>query len=733
MERIPIARRSARIERLLGEDAGDAAGVLTAPLTALTGDPSYARKLALEVESIARDGATPWPVRRIAALLFETLLSRIDASDDAERRFWLDRLGITNTDELARQGYVRGEPLETQVWRRLARFGRIHRLPLVRGSDRALRDFLYAARTECRLTFSRFLWPADEVIARIESDMRRSTGVRDIANHGRFADESTHAINSLPALERAIVEHLGHNSVIRWAALSTQSTLNALVEQPVGTVVLTVKPPGSSVEIEIKRAGLVRDLPLDIVWARNNYILPSSHHLDGGAMHQLLAYEAENSAFFSYIFRAIHGFDASMSRTLYLATVFTIATPKGEADLIDYFTDRRVFGEKYDLMRWNMYEVVKTLTGYEKQPFVEPFNDVALTGSFIGKVKPAQAVQIGTTAFRLERLQRYLSPSGPEHYFRRGLKTDYTPDDARRLVDELLDEVLGQYEPPAVPWQSHEQYVDAAFRVPANRRLANAGYLSAIEHLGRFWGTLLGLRAYTRGETFVVRNAGLRSVWRDGKWQVELVLMDHDSLTFASVGAANYRPRDTMANIAKDLKHIFGGAFGTHRVRGELWFLGDIFHIGSHVRRRGMEVLRAAMKEAYDRTHDAMLTNPQLSRHFHDSFLRNLRDFDQLVAAYVRTPANRAARKAWREEWYAHLRSRGYNHNLAEEHLKTVTIEAQFLRRLAFLFEPRVPEAAAAAEVRTAQAVENAPPPRVRRASVRTARSVPRSASSPGS
>ncbi|HEX9985243.1 MAG TPA: hypothetical protein VGF69_18440 [Thermoanaerobaculia bacterium] len=730
MERIAIARRSARIERLLCEDAGDAAGVLTAPLTALTGDPSYARKAALEVESIARDGAMPWQVRRIAALLFETLLSRIDASATSERRFWLDRLGMTDADELARQGYTRDEPLETQVWRRLARFGRIHRLPLAaRRSDRALHDFLHAARGECRLAFSRFLWTPDEVIGRIERDVRRSTGVRDIANHGRFADESAHAINSLPALERAIVEHLGNNAVIRWAALSTQSTLNALVEQPIGTVVLTVKPPGSSVEIEIKRAGLIRDLPLEVVWARNNYILPSSHHLDGGAMHQLLAYEAENSAFFSYIFRAIHGFDASMSRTLYLATVFTIATPKGESDLIEYFTDRRVFGDKYDLMRWNMYEVVKTLAGYEKEQFVEPFNDVALTGSFIGKVKPAQAVQIGTTAFRLERLQRYLSPSGPEHYFRRGLKKDYTPDDARRMVDELLDEVLGQYEPPAVTWRSHQQYVEAAFRVPANRRRANTGYLSAVEHLGRFWGTLLALRAYTRGETFVVRNAGLRSVWRDGKWQVELVLMDHDSLTFASIGAANYRPRDTMANTVKDLKHIFGGVFGTHSVRGELWFLRDIFHIGPTVRRRGMEVLRAAMKGAYDRTHDAMRTDPQLSRHFHESFLRNLRDFDQLVAAYVRTPANRAARKAWREEWYAYLRGRGYNDNLAEEHLKTVTIEAQFLRRLAFLFQPRAVEAAPAAEVRTT----TVQPRRVRTASVRTTRSVPRSASSPGS
>ena len=153
MERIAIARRSARVEQLLREDAGDSAGVLVAPLSALLTDKSYARPLAMDIESIARDRAVLWPVRRIAALMFETILSRIDAGESRERRFWLDRLGMTDLTELAREGYRVGrstdEPLEAQVWRRLARFGRIHRLTLVAGrSDRALRDFLCAARKE---------------------------------------------------------------------------------------------------------------------------------------------------------------------------------------------------------------------------------------------------------------------------------------------------------------------------------------------------------------------------------------------------------------------------------------------------------------------------------------------------------------------------------------------------------------------------------------------------------
>lgn len=688
MAQLTIARRSPRVERLLTESAGSDAGVLAAPLTALLAGRAYDRELAREVETIARDRAIAWPSRRIAALMFETLLSRIGTGDANERHWWLRRLGMTEPDELARQGYRPHEPLAPQVWHRLARNGRIHRLTLhVRPSDRNVRDYLHAARSECRLTFARHLWSAEEVIARIEQDVRRSTGLRDPNHHGRFRDEAARTIESLPALERALVEHLGDRAVIRWAALSTTGEINSLVEQPVGTVVLTVKPPGSSHEIEIKRAGLVRDLPLAVVWARNNYIVPSSHHLDGGAMHQLLTYEAENSAFLSWAFRTVHGFDASMSRTLYLATIHTVATPDGEVDLLDYFTDPRVFGDKYEVMRWNMYQTVKTLTGYQNEPWEEPFNDIALTGNFIGRVKPAQAIQIGTTAFRLERIEKYLSPSGADRYFRDGLGTTWSADDARRFADTILDEILGVYEPPRVAWRSHGEYVDAAFRVPGNREHANEAHLGALTQLGRFWGTLLAMRGHTQGESFVDRNAGLRSVWRDGRWQVELVFMDHDSLSFASIGTPVYRPRDSVTNAAKDAKHILGGVYGRNfRVRGELWFLRRIYRAGSQLQQRGTAAFRAAMKEAYDRTQEAMRTNPELRKHFHERFMNNLRDWDELVAAYLKTPNTRSARTAWRASSRAHLTSRGYGRELADEHVKTVSLQAKFLRRIAFLF-----------------------------------------------
>src|ERR1700682_5665097 len=682
MARIPVARRSARLERLLRECAGDDAARLVVPLAALIAHASYARPPALEAYALARDAAVPWPARRIAALLLETWLTRISAEDIDEQRFWLALLDLS-PDELQRQGYDPSASFFPQLLRRIRRFGRVHRLAFAaRTSDRALRDFLHAARHECRLTLARYLFTAGEVIERIEHDLRRSTGIRDPAKHGHSLPEARRAMEALPSLEKAIVEHLGRDGVIRWASPRTSGAITSLVDQPAGTVVVTIKPPGSSHEIEIKRSGRTRDLPLDVVWARDNYILPSAHHLDGGSMHHLLTFEAASSAFFSRVFREVHGCDASMARTLFIATIFAVATPDGETDLLDYFTDRRVYGERYDGMRSHMRHVVKTLADYAGEESEKPVNDLALTVDFLGRMKPAQAIHRGTTSFRLDRTARYLSPGGADRYFRR---REHDADEARAFVDEILDEVLCQYEPPRTPWRSHEQYVAAAFAVPANRARANRNYHEAMEQIGRFWGPLLGIRGHSEGESFVGRNAGLRTVWSDGRWQIRVVFMDHDAMSFASVDTNTYRPHNSIRNAAKDGKHVLGGCYGKVRVRGELSFLREIYRAGSSIERRGVAAFRASMKNAYDRTHHAIRTNPELTRFFRAPFVERLRDWDDLVASYLRTPKTRAARNAWKSESRSLLRQRGYREEVADEHVATVTQQAKFLRRISFL------------------------------------------------
>jgi hypothetical protein len=435
----------------------------------------------------------PWETRCLAALVYETLLP-----EDA----------------------------------RLARNRRIHRLA-ARTDDGAFDDFVAFAKQECRLLCAREFFSAEEVIARIEERVRRSRGVPDLEPHGQFRAEAERAVAALPAMERAIVEHL--RKEIHWVSPRTPSTLNALVEQPRGTVVLTIKPPGSDCEIEIKRAGRVRVRPLAM-----NRRETKSHRLDGGSMHRHLVFEAKNSAFLARAYREIHGVEAPICRMVSISKV-----------------------------------------------------------RMLKELHPAQAVQIGTTSFRLDVVRRYLRPRGAAG-----------EADARRFADTLFDEFLPRYDPPRVAWRSHAQYVAAAFR--ANRKRADATYVDVLAQIGTFWGTILGMRGYSEGESFVCRNAGLRNVWDGKRWQVRIIFMDHDALSFAPVCAATLRKTD------HDARHVLGA-------RGELACLREIYRVSPAVERRGVTAFRAAMKRAYCRTEAAAGANLELARCFRSGrFLRRI-------------------------------------------------------------------------------------------------------------
>jgi hypothetical protein len=673
-----------RIRRLLYDWGGDEAVVLSDALDALAQNATYARELALEIESIARETPVSWPVRRLAALMLESALVRIPGVDRKERRFWIDRLGMTDRAELEREGYTARAPIEPQLWHRLERLARIHRL-LARANDAALRDYLHASGPECRLTLGRYLFPVDDVIARIEQDVRRSEGIPVHYELGQFRGESAHAISTLPALEHAIVQHLARDSAIRWASPSTPQTIDALASHPIGTVVLAIRPPGSTHEIEIKRAGRPRTLPYDVIWKRNGRVVSSAHYLDGGSELNSVSYEAESAAFFSHVFRQVHGFDAEMSRSLVIARVDTVPTSNGDADLMEYFTKPHVFGEHFYEMRWNLYHSVRQ-SSLDRGERIGAGDDDALTREFIRRVKPAQAILIGTTALRLDRVHRYLSPAGADDYFSHGLGAPHDADDDRRFADFLLDEILGIYEPPRAARRSYESYVDAAFRVPANRARAHRVYTSLLEQIGRFWGTLLAIRGYSCGESFVERNVGLRSVWVDGEWQVRIVFMDHDSLTFGTLDTTVYRPRDPLQKAMMDADHILGGVFTEVRSeRGEVECLREIYRVGQPVYRRALAAMQRTTKRAYDRTHVAIRRKPELAKLFPRALVPRLRDWDEAVQGYLaaKTPA---ARERWSRATQAKLLILGYDPAVVAEHVSTIESESAFLRRLGFLF-----------------------------------------------
>lgn len=663
MERIPIAKRaSPRIARLLRPHTGDDRrfALLFEEFLARR---EYDRRFALTLRDVAVDRAAGWPARRVATLMLEHQLL---LGGDTE--FWLRELGIRQIDAAA-------------LRQRLARNARVH--DRLRRSDAALGDFLHLARRDCRLTLARWLWSSQEIFAHIDEAVRHSTGIRSRPDYGhQWVDvEAAAVVQGLQPLERDLVTRLGHKAVIRWVSERTGSEINSLIEFPLGTVVMTIKPPGSDEEIEIKRTGVPGDFPLGVVYERNGYIVPPSHHLHGGAMEHLLGVEASQSSILSRLYRLVHGETPPMSRTVHLASVFTMPSPIGDVDLLDYFTNPRVFGAHYREMRENMELVTEETARQAKQPRAMKVNDLSLTVEFLGLMKPAQAIEVGTTSFRLERLRVYLSDVGDARYFNE-LGVPYTRDDSRRFADEILDEILCVYQPPSGPFRSYQSYLDAAFAVRANRERAERNYLEVMAQIGRFWGTLLAPRGHTMGESFVGRNCGLRSVFKDGEWRIRMIFMDHDSLIFASRYEKSYSPRPSVRAAAKDARFILGEQFGgTRPVRGELDFLREIYRVTRAAERRGLAALREAMKDAYDRTQDALRNNREVRRMFVPEFVKRLHDWDDAVRLWLGGGTD------WKESVMSMLRERGYDERIAGHHVETLVTQKRFLEKVAFLFE----------------------------------------------
>ena len=212
----------------------------------------------------------------------------------------LKRAGLDRSlaKQVLKEGYTSTElrRFVPEFRRRLARLNRVHdRIVGSRTSHAALRDFFNVSRQHCKLAVARYLFTPEEVVDEILNETHESAGVKDIdlSEASFIDDEIARAIDMMPDYEAEILKRLRRSSKIFWVSEKTSSRLNSLVEYPLTTVVLVIKPPGSEIEFEIKRAGLRGENSLNIVYARNGYTVPPSHRLDGGSMQWLLRYESD--------------------------------------------------------------------------------------------------------------------------------------------------------------------------------------------------------------------------------------------------------------------------------------------------------------------------------------------------------------------------------------------------------------------------------------------------------
>ncbi len=660
----------------------------------------YCRNFALKLIGMARrDAGESWELRRLAALMLENHLLKLAPDNTEEFDLILVQLGLKTSpgkghdiaDSVLTEGYSTTHLCRfiVEFRRRLERLNRVHeKLSGGRITLSALQDFIGLSKRECKISVARYLFGSAEVVERIVRQVRTSRGVPDLDHREppHVADEVAHTLELLPRYEAEILRGLCRSPVIYWVSEAVGSELNSLVEYPLTTVVLVVKPPGSALEFEIKRAGKREAPALNVVYQRKGYTVPAPHRLDGGSMLSFLRHEAGVASRFSTVYRRVHAEHASMSMMVSRSSIFGVPASGAEENILEYFTNPHHFGDAFHDMRAAMKDCVYAFNDHDRPNAIKLPGAFALAVQFLNRSTPGQAILSGTSSFRLDKVAAYLSARGPEIYFKQGLQADYSRRDARRLADDILEEVLGLYTPPAVAYRSHRQYVAAAFTIAINRARADRIFLNSVEQLGKFWGTLLAVRGFSWGESFVARNIGLKSFFEDGHWQVKLIFMDHDCLNMADKSERDFESLHAFNGIATDARYIGGDLITTTERQTALYFLKEIYRVPETVRDEGKARLYDAIRKAYRATHDAMLTRPELGELFHQVFLARLRDWDMIVAGYLEMKSNGSDVAAWKKKVKKSLKEKGYGRGLIETHLKTIETHSRFLEKQAFLY-----------------------------------------------
>ncbi|HSS22486.1 MAG TPA: hypothetical protein VLL54_20615 [Pyrinomonadaceae bacterium] len=612
---------------------------------------------------------------------FEFLLTQLNlksAPPDQKISRLVLREGFTTTDP---GGFIR------EFKTKLRRYNRIHK-PIrgTRTSHDALGQFIAHARDDCKLSLARYLFKPAEVVEEILRQVRITEGVRDIgASESRHVKEELQAqLALLPSFEASVLNRLRANGSIYWVSDKTRSQINSLVEYPLTTVVLVIKLPGSDLEFEIKRAGRRGPQSLNIVYERGGLTVPPSHRLDGGSMGSLLRYESNHGAKFAAVYRLVHGSAAPVGTHASRSNINTVPTQNGRVRILSYFTEPRLFGEGFRGMRIAMKESVKAFRSEGSAGVPEIPGDLGLSAQFIGQTAPAQALIVGTSSFRLDKLAAYLARDGVELYFREGLGVAYSNLDAKAFADALLEEVLGACEPAGVRYNNHDQYITAV--LSQNRARADEVYLSLTKQLAKFWGTMLAVRAYSAGESLVARNVGLKSFWHQGKWDVKLIFLDHDALVIPNPRNGHFFAHGDIPNMRLDERHVWGRWKPERFAASDVGCLQKIYRVNQALDLQGETLARAELKAAYVKTQRELLTNPALQRLFSKNLLKHLRDWDVLVDGYLQLNGDKAAASRWRRKMKSILTAKGYKKDMLAAYIGVIERNKEFLTEYRFLF-----------------------------------------------
>jgi len=697
IEQLAPPRLPARLRRVLeARFGGDArATYLCAEFLSREG---YDRRFVTELLAVS-DGSEgdSWNVRLFATLMLANQCLHLDPANEEEFKFLFRKFGILSRDGkqmddcVLPEGYTSADfnVFIPQFLGNLNRLERIHRkIRGLRTTSGALDEFIRLSGEPCKLPLARYLFTPAEVMDRVLDQLNLSSGVRGpMTSEGE--GEAQRCLSKLASYEKEIFRLLADSARVYWACERTAPEINSMVENPHGTIVCVVKPPGSPLEFEIKRTGLRAAYPLTASFTdRNGQPVPPSHRLQGGSSTASLRWESTQAAVLSDVYRSIHGTDAPVSKLLALATFRTVPFNKEEVHLIDYFTDPDVFGDSYKSMRGHMERCVSDFDFLYGDELAQVPGEVGLTGRFIAHALPCQGIFTQTSSWRLDRLANYLSPAGADAYFIKGLnRASYTKQEARQFADALLDEILGIYIAPTAAYKNHEQYLRAAFAIRENRSRADRFHALATAELGWYWGTVLALGAFSFGESFVGRNLGLKSSFEAGEWTVRLLFMDHDNLRIPDAGEETFWPYGAFRASVVDEAYICANPDRPLQIDGSsLWYLEEIYHVNAVTRLKSKEYLHQAMEKAYKQTRRGMDTNRRVQRFFSKSYARHLHDWDVVVADYLTNCGNPMKIPAWKSRPETYLSRKHYKKEVIDNYLLGIEKHYDVITRYSFLY-----------------------------------------------
>jgi len=654
---------------------------------------NFNQSLFLKTLNVAAHGTgAPWATRRLAVLMLEHQVLRIPARDLEQFSFVFNQLNLKDSpapdghvvQSVRKEGYTSTSlpQFTEQFRRRLARLNRIHsRIKGWKTSQAAIRDFLDFSRQECRLTLARYVFKPDEVVDEILRLVLTSDGMPDLNNQQPLFVQAgvERAFERMPEFEATILKSLTESARIYWVTGETSSEINSLVEYPLTTVVLVIKLPGSDLEFEIKRAGKRPPFGLQVIHARNGYEVAPSHRLDGGNMLWLLRHEAIAAAKLGRVFELVHDRPAPLPTYVSRSSISTIPSPDGDVQTINYFTDPAVFGDLYDEMRRAMTASVASFKaeGYMTLPDLP--TPLGLTAQFLSTVVPGQAILHGTSSFRVDKMAAYLSSDGAARYAAL-TNLPLSREQARNLADTLLEEVLGIYRPPAA-YGNYRDYLATAFALPENRARANSTYKSILQQIGKMWGTLMGIKGYSKGESFVARNVGLRSVWEDGEWTVRTIFMDHDSMVIPGFQENDFWPVNALEGMILDEVYIWGRPGG---IIGTVGHLRNLYRVDDELHPEARRLAEIATRDAYQETQRELLRNPKLQKLFEPVFIERLADWNRLVRSLLRAKPDTTAQ--WKERTRKVLAAKDYHDGEVTAYVEGMAANRSFLERQSFLF-----------------------------------------------